>query len=52
MIYQKKKKERNLLENISNQTSKIRTKNRLEIKMMIQEEHITQIVKLNLRLQC
>ena len=39
-----------LLDNTSNQPFKFRTKNRVEI-MMIQEECVTQIVKLNLRSQ-
>ena len=39
-----------MLDNTSNQQSKFRTKNRVEI-MMIQEERVTQIVKLNLRSQ-
>ena len=41
----------NLLDNTSNQTTIFRTKNWVEINMM-QLEHITPLVKLNLKLQC
>ena len=41
----------NLLDNTSNQLSKFKTKIGLKL-MMIHEEHITQIAKLNLRQQC
>ena len=41
----------NLLDNTSNQPSKFRTKNWVEI-MMNQEEHIILIVKSSLKLQC
>ena len=41
----------NLLDNISNQPSKFRTKNWVE-SMMNQKEHTILIVKSNLKLQC
>ena len=41
----------NLIDEASNQLSKFRTKNRVEI-MMNQEEHTTLIAKSNLKLQC
>ena len=41
----------NLLGNASDQPSKLRTKNWVEIKMMNQEEYII-LILLNLRLQC
>ena len=40
----------NLLDNTSNQPTKFRTKNWVEIMMGV--EHITKIVMLNLKLQC
>ena len=41
----------NLIDDTSNQPSKFRTRNCVEI-MMNQEEHIMLIVKLSLKLQC
>ena len=40
----------NLIDDVSNQPSKFRTRNWVE--MMNQEEHIMLIVKLSLKLQC